>query len=80
MELGWGNVVQAVLIAISTWYMRRGNKNDTSSVIRTTAAQRTSNEILERVQSLEAQVQLIRTIVSKGVTIDDRGPSSDSIE
>lgn len=79
IELGWGTAVQALILAGCTWYMRRGQKSDTTRVIRSTAAQSTSEEIRDQVVALKAQVDELATdvrLVKKAtVRIDDRGPS-----
>lgn len=72
MDLGWGTVVQAVILAFCTWYMRRGQKADSQAVIRSTAAQSTSNDILARVTRIETDLELVKKAT---VAVDDRGPA-----
>lgn len=63
-ELGWQAAIQAVLVALSTWYVRRGSKKDSTEVKRTTAVltQIHSDEIGERISYLETNV--------RGLTVD----------
>ena len=58
MDIGWGTALQAVIITLCTWYMRQGSKRDSELTIRSTAAQSTSNEILDRVKALELELKL----------------------
>ncbi len=78
MDLGWGTVVQAVILAVCTWYVRRGSKADAATVVRGTAAQSTSNEIRDEVVKLKAQVEElstdVRLVKRATVGVDDRGP------
>jgi hypothetical protein len=74
MDLGWAAVLQAVIISISTWYVRRGSRQDAVYVAKSTAAQSTSNDILERVKKLEDDLALVKRITLKDNRIDDRGP------
>jgi hypothetical protein len=73
-DIGWAAALQAVIIAISTWYVRRGAKQDAGWVARSTAAQSTSNEILERVKAVELDLALVKRATLKDSSIDDRGP------
>lgn len=82
MELGWEVVAQAVAIAVCTWYVRRGSKRDSekasSRVIRSTAAQSTSNDILARMKKVERDLALVKmAITGDNGGIDDRGPRED---
>lgn len=80
MELGWSNAIQAIIMMISTWYIRRGGKSDAQGVKNSTAAQTTSTEILERVRTLEVKVDVILELTRESVGIDHRGPSIKPVE
>lgn len=60
IEADWNTVAQALILALSTWYMRRGSKKDSESVKKITAHQSTTLEILDRVKRLEFEVYLIK--------------------
>lgn len=65
MDLGWGAVIQAVILAACTWYMRQGARADAAEVKRSTASQATGSEILERVKDIEAELALVKRIALK---------------
>ncbi len=77
MDLGWNSVLQAVILAACTWYIRNGNKHDSETVVRQTAAQSTSNEILERTKALEVEMAVVKRALAKEIkeSIDHRGPA-----
>lgn len=78
MELGWVATLQAVAIALSTWstvYLRRKSKEDKDTVIQSTAAQSTSNEILVDVRALKADVELLKIVVLADKPINHQGPA-----
>jgi hypothetical protein len=72
MDLGWGTVIQAVILCVCTWYMRSGAAKDRDQVVRSTAAQSTSNDILTRVTRIETDLELVKKAT---VAVDDRGPA-----
>lgn len=76
MELGWIAVIQGVIITGCTWYMRQGSKRDTETVVRSTAAQSTSDSILDRVRLIEIDVALIKRSTVKRADLDHRGPDN----
>lgn len=75
----WGTVIQTLIVAICTWYLRRGGKKDTAvataTVVKSTASQVTSDEILKRVAKLETDVSHLREIYVTQFGIDHRGPT-----
>lgn len=79
MDLGWAAVLQALTIAVSTWYVRKGSREDAAKVVHGTAAQSTSNEIRDEVVALKSQVAELKTdmqLVKRAtVKIDDRSPA-----
>jgi hypothetical protein len=77
MEIfSWGTALQALIIAGCTWYVRSGSKKHAdaaaATVVRGTAAQSTSNDILARVTAIETDLALVKACTVKSV--DDRGP------
>jgi hypothetical protein len=74
MEMGWAAVVQALLVAFSTWYVRRGSTQDAKRVEQVTASQGTAHEILTRVKHLEEDMALVKRTVFKDNSVDHRGP------
>lgn len=78
MELGWAAVVQAILIAASAWYVRRGSHQDADRLKDFAAPKGQTHEILHRIKSLEIDVLWIKNQVweMKGGerSIDHRGP------
>lgn len=74
MELGWAAVVQAVLVAVSTWYVRRGSHQDADRVKTAAADRAQAHEILTRVKALELDMALVKRAALKENPIDHRGP------
>lgn len=75
MDLGWNTAIQAVIIAGCTWYMRRGSRRDSDQVVMRTAAQSTSNDILDRVKAVELDLALVKqATVKETQALDHRGP------
>lgn len=84
MELGWQAVVQAVIVAACTWYIRRGNKRDSQDLKRVAQAESgTMREILDRLKAVELDLALIKRVTLKDNSGDqptnikrgpDRGP------
>lgn len=79
MTPDWSTVIQTVILAVSTWYLRKGSKKDTAvataAVVKSTASQSTSDEILTRVAKLEDDVSHLREMYVIQFGIDHRGPS-----
>ena len=71
---GLWETVYTVLTALGLWYIRRGAKSDRSVVIQSTAAQSTSNEILEKINRLESDVGLLKKVALADKPIDHRAP------
>ena len=73
MDVTWSTVVQSVILAVCTWYVRRGSKKDAASIKRTAQDHdqvlvETSTAILDRLNKLELDMQLIKhTIFKKDV-------------
>lgn len=74
MDLGWAAVIQAVLIALSTWYVRKGSQDDARRVAKLTAGQDTADDILTRVKTLEHDLSLVKRLMARDTSIDHRGP------
>lgn len=72
---GWAAVVQAVLLAVATWYVRRGSTEDASRVQRTAADKVQAQDILSRVKGLEADLALVKRAIARDTRPDDRGPA-----
>lgn len=50
----WDNVAQAVIVAVCSWYVRRGSKTDSK------ASQSSLHEILRRLDALELDMGLVK--------------------
>jgi len=50
----WSAAVQGLIVAVCTWYVRRGNKKDSES------NHCLNNEIIDRLSILEVDVALIK--------------------
>lgn len=61
----WNTAVQAIVIAFSTWYVRRGSKKDSESVKQATASEGSLNEVLNRLGSLELDMELVKSAILK---------------
>ncbi len=72
--MGWEAVLQAVLVAMATWYVRRGSTQDAKRVESVTASQATAHDILTRVKALESDIALLKRALASQATIDHRGP------
>ncbi len=76
MELGWAATIQAILIAISTFYVRYKAKEDAKRVTAQTVSQDLGEEILKRIIALEVDVALVKQMTLKNNgPIDHRGPN-----
>lgn len=72
MDLTWSAVIQSIILAICTWYVRRGSKKDSESVKRTTeihdkVSESKSNEINDRLKRLESDMEFIKHVLIKNV-------------
>lgn len=76
MDLGWSPVLQALILAVCTWYMRNGSKRDAESLRRSSASQATAESILDRLMTVEIDLALVKQITLKqnAAGIDHRGP------
>lgn len=78
MDVTWLEIIKLAVFGLLTWWIRHGSKADVKTeanrVITSTAAQSTSNEILERLAAVETDLALIKKATVKCVTIDDRAP------
>ena len=59
MELGWSNVVQAVVLAACTLYMRRGSKSDADKVVLKTSSPEQVTRLQDDVTFLKGQVSIL---------------------
>lgn len=61
LDLSWNTAIQALIIAVSTWYVRRGSKRD-SAVVKNTAEIQisTMDQILDRLSHLELDMRLVK--------------------
>ena len=82
-HMDWNTVAQAVILAISTWYIRRGGKKDREEVKKTTkivtAAQ--TEEIVHRINLLEKDFSRMKIDVEflKDVVLKD-GPENTGLK
>jgi hypothetical protein len=71
----WAELAKLALYGLLAWWIRRGSIGDNSAaadrVIKSTAAQSTSEDILTRVKQLELDVALVKRAT---VREDDRAP------
>lgn len=60
-HLGWSSAAQAVILAVCTWYMRRGSKRDHETLKSTGQAQLSATQqILDRISELEVDMALVK--------------------
>lgn len=74
MGFDWMTILATTYVTLCTWYIRRGQKKDTSKVIRSTAAQSTSDEIHDIVKSLQADMILVKKVIAADQSVDHRAP------
>lgn len=60
MQFDWNTAAQAVLIAVSTWYVRRGSKKDSNN-----ASEFSTVVILSRLGSLERDMKEVKNAIMK---------------
>ncbi len=74
---GWGTVIQALILAFCTWYMRQGSKKDSDKVSASTASPGDVKQVERKVESLRAEFDILKTAYFKQnpVKIDHRGPT-----
>lgn len=62
MEPSWNTAIQALIIALSTWYVRRGSKKDTAAVKSNSEFQisNVADQILQRLDKLEVDMRLVK--------------------
>ena len=62
--VGWNGVAQAIIVAICSWYVRRGAKKDSKEIKTAGEAQlSTSQQILDRIGTLEVDMTLVKRCI-----------------
>jgi hypothetical protein len=74
---GWSTVIQAVIIAACTWYMRRGSVKDRENVKLNTSTPSDVARVEKELKSLKSEFEILRNAYFKNnpVKADDRGHS-----
>jgi hypothetical protein len=66
VTLGWSSVIQAVIVASCSWYVRRGQKRDTAAIRTSSEAHLTvSEQILNRLSGLEVDMTMVKRCMFK---------------
>lgn len=77
-DVTWAEIAKLALFILLTWWIRRGSVADNTKaaerVIKSTAAQSTSEDIVARLQRVETDLALVKRATVGGSSIDDRGP------
>jgi len=60
-HLDWSAAIQAAIIALSAWYVRRGSKRDSKTLKVTSDAQLgATQQILDRLSDIEVDLALVK--------------------
>ncbi len=83
MRPEWSAVIQSVVLAFCTWYVRRGSRKDKEAVIDCTSSEETSKEILKRLYWIESEFVVMKRAFSemqksqsKNLGLPNRGPNA----
>ncbi len=77
-NMGWGAVLQALVLAVCTWYMRHGSKRDASDVKEATASPSDVRRVENQVKLLREEFDILKAAYFKqNPVVDDRGPRRD---
>lgn len=71
--------MQALILAVCTWYMRRGSVNDRENVKKNTSTPGDVQQVRSELKYLRQEVKILKDAYFKvnPVKQDDRGPSDD---
>jgi hypothetical protein len=76
MELGLSNVIQAVILAACTWYMRRGSVKDREDVKQHSSSPEDVQRVRQELAALRAEFEVLKAAFFQSglVKLDHRGP------
>jgi hypothetical protein len=78
MELGWNSVIQAVVLAVCTWYMRRGSVRDSQNLKSYASSHADVDLVRKELQSLKHDFEIFKLAYFKNnPVVDHRGPSKE---